>query len=129
MSALEFLTREEVTALHDRAIALTGGPPGLRDEGLLDSALAAPANRFHYEGADLATCAATYAFHLVRNHPFVDGNKRVGLAASIAFVRLNRAEFNATEDELVEFFLALAAGDRTREEAEAAFGKWVVETP
>lgn len=76
-----FMHKEEVLEIHLKLLEQFGGLPGLRDEGLLDSALLSAANRQHYEGADLATCAATYAFHLTRNHPFVDGNKRVDAAA------------------------------------------------
>jgi death on curing protein len=68
-----FPRKAEVLEIHRQLLEYFGGRPGLRDEGLLDSALLAAANRQHYEGADLATCAATYAFHLTRNHPFVDG--------------------------------------------------------
>jgi death-on-curing protein len=74
----------------------------------------------------LATCAATYAFHLTRNHPFVDGNKRVGAAVAEIFVRLNGAQLSASNDEIVELFLGLAAGAVSREEVEQAFARWVV---
>lgn len=74
-----FPRKDEVFEIHRRLLEQFGGMPGVRDEGLLDSALLAAANRQHYEAADLATLAATYAFHLTRNHPFVDGNKRVGM--------------------------------------------------
>jgi death on curing protein len=77
-----FLHKEEVLVLHGRLIERFGGLPGIRDETLLDSALASAAQRRHYEEADLATCAATYAYHLTRNHPFADGNKRVGAAVA-----------------------------------------------
>ena len=73
-----FPRKSEVLEIHRKLIEQSGGTSGLRDEGLLDSALLAPANRQHYEAADLATCAATYAFHLTGNHPFMDGNNRVG---------------------------------------------------
>jgi death-on-curing protein len=83
-----FPRKEEVLEIHRQLLEKFGGPPGVRDEGLLDSALVAAANREHYERADVATCAATYAYHLTRNHPFVDGNKRVGAAVAEIFVRL-----------------------------------------
>jgi death-on-curing protein len=110
-------------------IAQFGGLPGLRDEGLLDSALLAPAQRQHYEGADLATCAATYAFHLTSNHPFVDGNKRAGAAVAEIFLRLNGARLTATDDEIVELFLRIAAGNMSRGEVEQVFTGWVVVPP
>jgi death-on-curing protein len=96
-----FPRKEEVLEIHSKLIEQFGGLPGIRDEGLLDSALLAPANRQHYEGADLATCAATYAFHLTRNHAFVDGNKRVGAAVAEIFVRLNGSTLAASNDEIV----------------------------
>src|SRR5215471_9391931 len=121
-----FMHKDEVLDIHRRLLEQFGGPPGLRDEGLLDSALLAAANRQHYEGADLATCAATYAFHLTRNHPFVDGNKRVGAAVAEIFVRLNNAQLTATNDEIVAMFLGIADGTISREEVELAFARWVV---
>lgn len=121
-----FPRKDEVLEIHRKLLEQFGGPPGIRDEGLLDSALLAAANRQHYEGADLATCAATYAFHLTRNHPFVDGNKRVGAAVAEIFVRLNGARLSATNDEIVELFLAIAAGTVSREEVEQVFARWVV---
>ena len=121
-----FPRKDEVLVIHAKLLEQFGGPPGIRDEGVLDSALMAPAHRQHYEAADLATCAATYAFHLTRNHPFVDGNKRVGAAVAEVFVRLNGARLSATNDEIVELFSAIAAGTVTREDVEQAFARWVV---
>ncbi len=122
-----FPRKEEVLEIHRKLLEQFGGSPGLRDEGLLDSALlAAAANRQHYEAADLATCAATYAFHLTRNHPFVDGNKRVGAAVAEIYLRLNGARLSATNDEIVVLFLGIAAGTVSREEVEQAFIRWLV---
>ncbi len=121
-----FPRKDEVFEIHRRLLEQFGGMPGVRDEGLLDSALLAAANRQHYEAADLATLAATYAFHLTRNHPFVDGNKRVGAAVAEVFLRLNGALLNASNDEIVELFLSIAAGTVSREEAEKSFARWVV---
>lgn len=121
-----FPRKDEVLEIHRKLLEQFGGPPGIRDEGLLDSALLSAANRQHYEGADLATCAATYAFHLTQNHPFVDGNKRVGAAVAEIFVRLNGAQLSTSNDEIVELFLAIAAGIVSREEVEQAFARWVV---
>ncbi len=120
-----FLGKEEVLAIHGRLLEQFGGLPGIRDEGLLDSALMSAANRQHYENANLATCAATYAFHLTRNHPFIDGNKRVGAAVAEIFVRLNGAHLAASNDEIVELFLGIAAGSVSRDEVEQAFTRWV----
>ena len=121
-----FPRKEEVLAIHGRLIEQFGGRPGIREEGLLDSALLSAANRQHYEGAGLATCAAAYAFHLTRNHPFVDGNKRVGAAVAEIFVRLNGALLSASNDEIVELFLGVAAGTVSREQVERVFARWVV---
>ncbi|HBI43612.1 MAG TPA: type II toxin-antitoxin system death-on-curing family toxin [Planctomycetales bacterium] len=124
-----FPRKEEVFEIHRKLLEQFGGLPGIRDEGLLDSALLAAANRQHYEGADLAACAATYAFHLARNHPFVDGNKRVGAAVAEIFVRLNGAHLSASNDDIVAMFLDIAAGTVSREEVEQAFARWVITSP
>jgi death-on-curing protein len=121
-----FLRKDEVLGIHGKLLEQFGGPPGVRDEGLLEPALLAAANRRHYEGANLATCAATYAFHLTRDHPFVDGNKRVGAAVAEIFVRLNGAQLSTSNDEIVELFLGIAAGTVSREGVEQAFARWVV---
>ncbi len=120
-----FPHKDEVLQLHKQLLERFGGSPGIRDEGLLDSALLAAAHRHHYEGADLATCAATYAFHLTQNHPFVDGNKRIGAAVAEVFVRLNGGQLTASNDDIVELFLAIAAGSVTRDEVEQVFARWV----
>jgi death-on-curing protein len=120
-----FPRKDEVLEIHRRLLEQFGGPAGIRDEGALDSALLAAANREHYEGAGLAICAATYAFHLTRNHPFVDGNKRVGAVVSEVFVRLNGAFLNATNDEIVDLFMGIAAGKISRDEVEATFARWL----
>src|SRR5947209_2207166 len=121
-----FPHKDEVLEIHRRLIEQFGGLPGIRDEGLLDSALVAAANRQHYEGADLATCAARYAFHLTRNHPFVDGNKRIGAAVAEIFVRLNGAQLAADNDAIVALFSGIASGTLSREEVERVFVRWVV---
>jgi death-on-curing protein len=116
-----FPHKDEVLEIHRQLIDRFGGLDGIRDEGALDSALMAAANREHYEKADLATCAATYAYHLTQNHPFVDGNKRVGAAVAEIFLRLNGASLSATNDEIVELFLTIAAGTVPREQVEQWF--------
>ena len=107
-----FLTLDEVLALHADQIERYGGSSGLRDLGLLESAVAAP--RATFGGAllhpTLPEMAAAYLFHLVQNHPFVDGNKRVGLAAAIAFLGLNDLWIEAEEDELVVLVVGVAEG-------------------
>jgi death-on-curing protein len=120
-----FPRKDEVLEIHAKLLEQFGGLPGMRDEGLLDSALMAAANRQHYEDADLAICAATYAFHLTRNHPFADGNKRVGAAVAEIFLRLNGAQLTASNDEIVELSLGIAGGTVSREDVEKAFARWV----
>lgn len=121
-----FPHKDEVLEIHRKLLEQFGGLSGIRDEGLLDSALLAAAHRQHYESANLATCAATYAFHLTQNHPFADGNKRAGAAVAEIFLRLNGAHLTASNDEIVALFLGIAAGTVAREEVERAFARWVV---
>lgn len=122
---LLFLRKQEVLDLHRRSIEAFGGSHGLRDEGALESALAAAENRAYYEDAGLALCAATYAYHLSQAHAFVDGNKRVAASVSEIFVELNGGHLEATNDQIVDLFLSLAAGERTRADVERAFVEWL----
>ncbi len=107
-----FLTLDEVLALHADQIERYGGRPGIRDLGLLESALAMPraafgGRRLH---ESLPEMAAAYLFHLVRGHPFLDGNKRVGLMAMLAFLGLNSLRLEAEEKKLIELVLGVATG-------------------
>jgi death-on-curing protein len=108
----EFLALDEVLAIHAHQVDRYGGAPGIRDAKLLDSALAMPRATFGKEllHPTIFEQAAAYLFHLVKNHPFVDGNKRVGLATALVFLRLNGVRIRATNDELVELVLGVAAG-------------------
>jgi death-on-curing protein len=108
----------DVLAVHTRLIAETGGSTGIRDEGLLESALAAAENRFNYENADLVKCAATYAYHLTQAHAFVDGNKRLAAAITETFLVSNGRELLMDDDEVVRLFLDIAAGLLTRDDVE-----------
>ena len=107
-----FLTKEYVTAIHADQINKYGGGQGLRDVGLLESALAQPGATFGGEWLHptLFDMAAAYLFHLVENHPFLDGNKRVGAATAIVFLELNQIEINADESQLADFVLQVAQG-------------------
>jgi death on curing protein len=105
----QWVLRETVLALQERLLAEFGGLGGLRDEGLLESALNRPRHRFLYDKPDLFELAAAYAFGLVRNHPFIDGNKRVGFSTAIVFLETNRLEFRADEADAALQTLALAA--------------------
>ena len=112
----------EVTlAIHDAQIAEHGGQSGVRDRGLLESALARPRNQFVYGEHSLARLAARYAFGISRNHPFLDGNKRTSLVVAESFLILNGRELIATDLECVTIFLQLAAGELT----ESQLADWI----
>jgi death-on-curing protein len=115
------LSRELILAIHDEQLAEHGGSAGLRDEGLLESALARPLNRAGCDDPDIAELAAVYAIGIVRNHPFVDGNKRTAFAALFTFLALSGAEFEPPEVDATMAMLRLAAGDLTDDE----FVAWV----
>lgn len=106
-----WLSRELILAIHDEQLAEHGGSIGLRDPGLLDSALARPLNRAAYEQADVPELAAVYALAIARNHPFIDGNKRVAFVAMEVFLRLNGYHLTVGDAEAVVMFLAMAAGE------------------
>lgn len=122
MSAI-FLTLDEVIAIHADQIERYGGSFGIRDRGLLESALAMP--EATYSDEDLhpsqSEKAAAYLFHLVKNHPFVDGNKRTGLAVSLSFLAMNGTRVAATDDDLVQLVLGVAAGSRSKADAAVFF--------
>lgn len=124
-----FLTLDEVLAIHADQIARYGGRPGLRDPGLLQSALAMPRTTFGrvYLHPSLPEMAAAYLFHLTGNHPFLDGNKRVGLAAAIAFLGLNGLWLEADPDELAELVLRTARGEASKAEVAEFIRERVVE--
>ena len=107
---------EVVLAIHDEQLAEHGGQAGVRDRGLLESALSRPQNQFAYGEHALPRLAASYAFGISRNHPFLDGNKRTSLVVAELFLVLNGFELTATDAECVTAFLALAAGDLTEEQ-------------
>ena len=115
---MRFPDKLDVLAVHTRLIAETGGSTGTRDEGLLESALAAAENRFNYENADLVKCAATYAYHLTQAHAFVDGNKRLAAAITETFIESNGSELMMNDDEVVRLFVDIAAGMMTRDDVE-----------
>lgn len=107
-----WLDRELVLALYEDIVAFSGGAFGVRDEGLLESALARPINRFHYDGCeDLVELAATYAAAISGNHPFIDGNKRVAFVAMGQFLDDNGLMLVATNDDATVAMLALASGE------------------
>jgi death-on-curing family protein len=116
-----WIDERDALTLHDRLLALYGGAPGLRDENLLSSALVRPKQHLAYtHNADIIAMAAAYTAGIVRNHPFVDGNKRVGFVIGILFLELNGYRFTAPEEEATQVVLSLAAGT-LNESAYAAF--------
>ena len=117
-----WLTRLVVDAIHNDQLREHGGLAGIRDEHALESALARPVQKWHYEAnANLPMLAAAYAFGLVRNHPYRDGNKRIGFLAMVTFLGINGAELEATDAEVVAEIIALADGTLS----EAALTDWI----
>jgi death-on-curing protein len=116
-----WLREDVVVAIHGEQIAEHGGSPGIRDVGLLSSALARPQHRAAYGEPTVFDLAAAYAFGIVSNHPFVDGNKRTGLLAAYVFLDLNGWELTALETEAVTAVLALAANEID----EVGFSNWI----
>jgi death-on-curing protein len=107
-----WLARMVVDAIHGDQLREHGGLAGVRDENVLKSALARPQQKWHYgEEADIPVLAAAYAFGLVRNHPYRDGNKRIGFLAMVTFLGINGYAFDATDAGVVTQFVALAAGN------------------
>ena len=120
-----WLSFEQVLAMHSRQLRRFGGAPGLRDEGILRSALERPVNKWQYEQADgqqdLAVLAAAYAFGLAKNHAFVDGNKRIAFLAMVVFLRRNGVQFAPDQAQSTKIILALAAG----EVSEDSLTRWI----
>jgi len=121
MKAPVWVRRDVVLAVQEMLLAEHGGAAGIRDEGMLDSALGRPENLFAYGKPTVFELAAAYAFGLAKNHPFIDGNKRIGFATSIIFLELNGYVFTATEVDAVLKTLALAASEMT----ESAYAVWI----
>ena len=117
----EWLTKEDVLAAHARQLQVFGGASGIRDEGGLESAIGRPLNKWRYENAELPELAAAYAFGIVRNHPFVDGNKRASFMAMVGFLLLNGIVFAPDPVEATAIVLALAANEID----EAGLTRWI----
>ncbi len=106
-----WIEEREVLAIHDRLLAVHGGAQGLRDEGLLQSALARPRQHLAYaKTVDIVELSSLYTAGIVRNHPFADGNKRVGFVIGVLFLELNGLNFTATEEDATQAILGLSAG-------------------
>ena len=116
-----WVLREVVLTLHEQSLAQFGGSAGVRDEGLMASALGKPPHLFACGKPTRFDLAASYAFGLVKNHPFIDGNKRTGFIVAVLFLELNGCQFFAGEVDATVRTLALAAGDMT----EAAYAQWL----
>ena len=116
-----WIREDAVVAMHSEQIAEHGGRPGIRDAGLLSSALARPQNQAAYGESSVFGLAAAYAFGIISNHPFLDGNKRTGFLAAYVFLDLNGWELTASEVEAVTAVLALAV----KEMDEAGFSNWL----
>jgi death-on-curing protein len=121
MTAWVYIDSRVVIAIHEEQLAEHGGGVGVRDPGLLESALARPANRAAYGDPDVAGLAAAYAYGIARNHPFVDGNKRTAFVCAELFLTLNRWELLASDADCVLTMLALAAGELD----EAGYAAWL----
>ena len=115
MSEPIWLEVDEVIDMHAEQLAIFGGPEGIRDHGLLESAVLRPVNQWHYGQTDLAALAAAYAFGLARNHAFVDGNKRIAFHAMMVFLRGNDIAFAPDPAHATEIILSLAAGEVSEE--------------
>lgn len=115
------ITYEEAIAIHSRQLRRFGGAAGLRDDGLLRSALERPVNKWQYDRADLAELAAAYAFGLGKNHAFVDGNKRIAFMAMMIFLRKNGISFSPLPAHATTIILSLAAG----EVSEESLTRWI----
>ena len=111
MSEPVWIDLEVVLAIHDEQLAEHGGQAGVRDRGLLESALARPQNQFAYGESSLPRLAASYAFGISRNHPFLDGNKRTSLVVAELFLDLNGLDLTASDEACITTFLRLAAGE------------------
>jgi len=118
-----WISLKEVLVIHERQLARFGGAAGIRDQGMLESALSRPVNKWEYERADIVDLAAAYAFGIARNHPFVDGNKRVAFLAMATFLRLNGLRLAPSQEAATAAMLALASGEID----EAGFARWIID--
>lgn len=123
---LKFLSLAEVLAIHQDQIARYGGAAGIRDIDLLKSALGMPPATYGGEflHTNIYEMAASYLFHLVKNHPFIDGNKRVGAVAALVFLSLNGFECHAPQDDFADMVLAVARGDVDKAQVSVFIRSW-----
>lgn len=118
-----WLRKETVLAMHERLLAEHGGSEGIRDEALLESALGRPENLLIYGKPSVFDLAAAYACGIIKNHPFVDGNKRTGFMAAFVFLGINQIDFVVDESEVVLQTIAVASGELSEE----AYATWLKE--
>jgi death-on-curing protein len=121
MKEPEWIEKETVLCLHEQSLHEHGGSAGIRDESLLDSALGKPQNLFAYGQPNIFDLAASYAYGLVKNHPFFDGNKRTGFVTAVLMLELNGFQFTAEEADAAVRTLALAAGEMS----ESGYAAWM----
>jgi death on curing protein len=121
MSEPRWITTQQALNMHAEQLAIFGGPAGLRDEGMLESALGRPQNKWAYGETDLAVLAAAYAYGLARNHPFVDGNKRAAFMCMMVFLRKNGVEFSPDGSQATIAMVNLASGEIDEE----GLARWI----
>ena len=121
MSEPNWITKDQTIRMHAEQLAAFGGPAGLRDEGMLESALGRPQNKWAFGETDYAVLAAAYAFGIARNHPFVDGNKRAAFLVMMTFLRKNGVDFTPKPAEATVAIQGLAAG----EVEEEGLARWI----
>ncbi len=121
MKEPRWISTQQALSMHAEQLAIFGGPAGLRDEGMLESALGRPQNKWAYGETDLAVLAAAYAYGLARNHPFVDGNKRAAFMCMMVFLRKNGVEFSPDGSQATIAMVNLASG----EIGEEGLARWI----
>lgn len=119
-----WISVEIIHSLHEKLLVRYGGSSGIRDHGLLESALARPEQLLHYESANFFELAASYCFGIVKNHPFIDGNKRTGFMCAYIFLRANGYTYTASEEDALKHTVALAASEITEEN----YAQWLTST-
>ncbi len=128
MPTPNFVSKSMVLSIHARQIERFGGTPGVRDEGLLESALAQPQATFggQFLHSTISEQAAAYLYHIAMNHPFIDGNKRTAFAVMDTFLRLNGCALNLTDDRVYDLVMRVARGTMTKEELSREFESCIV---
>ena len=116
MNEPRWVTLPQAIRIHAEQLVIFGGPAGIRDEGMLESALDHPRNKFHHGGVNPAALAAAYAFGIAKNQPFVDGNKRAAFSVMMVFLIKNNIEFDPGQGDATRIILELAAGALTEDE-------------